>query len=186
MMQKALYLLLFFSSLSMAANDTVLKLFRPFGDFINQAVPQVKKVVAGTCDAQSQLIIREDAWRCEAEGKIYDPCFVKSGQNRTEALCPESPWIGDSVQILVKEPLDNEQNKTLDMSRTYPWAIELTNGEHCQAISSDVLYDQMPVRYKCSAKNYLVGHLQRCNAVWSILEKTPKGIVTVKLSKAWF
>lgn len=186
MLQKAWYLFLFFYSFGVAADDTVLKLYRPYGDVENQVAPQVKNTYRGECYSQSQLIVREDAWRCMANGKTYDPCFVKSGPNRTQALCPKSPWVGDSVQIMVKLPLNNEQNTTLDMSRTYPWGIELTNGERCYAIKSDKTYDNMPVRYKCSKKNYLVGHLQRCKTVWSILEKTPAGVVTVELSKAWF
>lgn len=186
MLQKVLYLFLFFCSFEVAANDTILKLYRPYGDVENQAVPQVKNTFRGECYSQSRLIVREDAWRCRANGKTYDPCFVKSGPNRTEAVCPQSPWVGDSVKIMVKQPLNNEQNKTLDMSRTYPWAVELTNGERCQAINPGKIYDKMPVRYKCGNKNYLVGHLQRCKTVWSTLEKTPAGVVTVELSKAWF
>lgn len=186
MLHKVLYPFLFVSSVGIAANDTILKLYRPYGDVENQVAPQVKNTLRGECYSQSKLIVREDAWRCMVNGIAYDPCFVKAGANRTQALCPQSPWVGDSVQIMVKLPLDNEQNKTLDMSRTYPWAIELTNGERCQAINSGKTYDQMPVRYKCGKKNYLVGHLQRCKAIWSILEKTPTGVVTVELSKAWF
>ena len=163
-----------------------LKLYRPFGDTVDKAVPKVKKTVAGECVAQSQLIIREDAWRCISEGKVYDPCFVKAGKNRTEALCPKSPWAETGVQISVSAPLNNEQNQMLDMSLAYPWAIELSNGEHCQAIVSSELYDQMPVRYRCGNQNVLVGHLQRCKTTWSMLEKTPAGIVTAELIKAWF
>ena len=185
-MRKLLYLFLFSCSFGIVAKDTLLKLYRPYGDVENQAPLQVKNTFRGECYLQSRLIVREDAWRCIANGKTYDPCFVKSGPNRTTALCPQSPWIGNSVQIRVKQPFDNEQNKTLDMSRTYPWAIELTNGEYCQALDSGEIYDQMPVRYKCGKKNYLVGHLQRCKTVWSMLEKTPTGVVTVELSKAWF
>jgi hypothetical protein len=186
MLRKLLYLFLFCCSFKLAADDTILKLYRPFGDVENQVAPEVKKSLKGDCYAQSQLIVREDAWRCTADGKTYDPCFVKSGPNRTEALCPKSPWVAESVQIMVSQPLNNEQNITLDMSVTYPWAIELTNGQRCQAINPGKIYDEMPVRYKCGNQNYLVGHLQRCKTPWSILEKTPSGVVTVELSKAWF
>lgn len=186
MVLRVLYVLLFFCACECAANDTLLKLYRPYGDVIEQVPPQVKKILTGACFSQSQLIVREDAWRCKAGDAIYDPCFVKSGPNRTQALCPQSPWVADSVQIVMKNPIDNERNKTLDMSRTYPWAIELSHGEHCMAINSGTLYDEMPIRYRCSKENYLVGHLQRCKNTWSMLEKTPKGVVTVVLSRVWF
>lgn len=186
MKQRVLLLLLLFCSFCIEADDTVLKLYRPYGDVMDKEVPKVAQTVSGHCLSQSRLIIREDAWRCEAEGKTYDPCFVKAGDNRTEALCPQSPWADDGIQITLSSPLNNEQNEALDMSQTYPWGMELANGERCLAIHSTELYDEMPVRYRCTNKNFLVGHLQRCDTVWSMLEKTPQGVVTVEVAKAWF
>ena len=186
MKQRVLFLLLFFGTFLVNADDTVLKLYRPFGEVTEQAVPVIKNSLTGQCTGQSQLILREDAWRCEAGGKTFDPCFVKAGTKQTEALCPQSPWVGDSVNITVNAPLDNEQHQTLDMSQAYPWGVELANGERCLAMSSNETYDQMPVRYRCTNKNRLVGHLQRCKNVWSMLEKTPEGVVTAELVKAWF
>lgn len=186
MVQRVLFLLLFSNSFLLAAADTVLKLYRPYGEVTNQVMPEIKNRLTGYCQTQSQLILREDAWRCEADGTIYDPCFVKAGPNRTEALCPRSPWDGKSVQIKVKIPLNNKSHQTLDMSRAYPWGIELANGEQCLAIDSSELYDEMPIRYRCTNENLLVGHLQRCKNVWSMLEKTPQGIVTQNVTKAWF
>ena len=186
MVQRVLIVLLFFCSFFVSADDTVLKLYRPFGDVRDQIAPIVTNKLAGQCVGQSQLIVREDAWRCQAEGKIFDPCFVKMAGNKKQAVCPQSPWTADSVQIDVHSPLNNENHTTLDMSRVFPWAIELANGEHCQAIESNEVYDAMPVRYRCSNHNLLVGYLQRCKTVWSMLEKTPEGVITVELSKAWF
>lgn len=186
MIQRVLSVLLFFCSLIVFADDTVLKLYRPFGDAVDQVSPSVKMVLQGQCDVQSQLIIREDAWRCQAEGKIFDPCFVKLASNKMEAVCPQSPWVGDSVQINVTTPLNNDSHMTLDMSRVFPWAVELVNGERCQAVEPTELYDSMPIRYHCSNQNRLIGYLQRCKPVWSMLEKTPEGVSTVELKKAWF
>jgi hypothetical protein len=186
MMQRVLIVLLCFCSFLASAGDTVLKLYRPFGEVIDQTAPLVKNVLKGQCDSQSLLILREDAWRCQSEGKIFDPCFVQLASNKMAVVCPQSPWTSDSVQIEVSTPLNNENHSTLDMSRVFPWAIELVNGEHCQGIESHELYDAMPVRYRCSNENVLIGYLQRCKAVWSMLEKTSNGVVTVELSKAWF
>lgn len=186
MTQRVLFLIFFLCPLWVGADDTLLKLYRPYGDMIAQAEPIIKNTLSGHCTEQSRLIVREDAWRCEAGGNVYDPCFVKAGDNRTQALCPKSPWIGDSVQIMVPTPLHNEQNQTLDMSQAYPWAVELSNGERCMAINSKKLFDSMPIRYRCTNKNLLVGHLQRCKNTWTMLEKTPEGVVTAELVKAWF
>lgn len=179
-------ILLCFSSFLASAGDTVLKLYRPFGDVVDQAQPVVKAKLSGQCFSQSQLIWREDAWRCQTEGKIYDPCFVKTAGKKMEAVCPQSPWVGDSIQIEVSAPLINVNHTTLDMSRAFPWAIELVNGERCQAISTNEIVDNMPVRYRCSDSNVLIGYLQRCKTVWSMLEKTSGGVVSVDFSRAWF
>ena len=186
MVQRVLLALIFFYSFLATADDTVLKLYRPFGEVINQMPSVVKSKVTGQCYAQSQLIVREDAWRCMGEGKYFDPCFVKAGSKKLEAVCPLSPWVGDSVQINVSVPLNNDQHITLDMSRTYPWAIELVNGERCLAIATSEVYDSMPVRYRCHHQNVLIGYLQRCKSLWSMLEKTSEGVRTVDLAKAWF
>jgi hypothetical protein len=186
MMQRVLFVTLFFISTIALAEDTVLKLYRPFGDVTEQAPVLVKSNLKGHCFAQSQLILREDAWRCQAEGKVYDPCFAKETGKNKEVVCPQSPWIGDSVRIVVNEQLSNVFHKPLDMSRTYPWAIELINGEQCLAVNSGEVFDSMPIRYNCSDKHVLIGYLQRCNPVWSMLEKTPKGVVSVNFRKAWF
>lgn len=186
MLQRVLLVLLFFCSFLASAGDTVLKLYRPFGEATDQISPTVKNILSGECYTQSQLIIREDAWRCQAKGKIFDPCFVKMAGNKMEAICPQSPWIGDSVQINVSNPLNNENHLTLDMSRIFPWAIELANGDRCQAVETPESYDSMPVRYRCSNQNVLIGYLQRCKSTWSMLEKTSEGVITVELTKAWF
>ena len=184
MWQRIFCLVLFFYSIELAAADTLLKLFRPYGESAEQD-SQITKTLTGDCFSQSQLILREDAWRCSASGTIYDPCFVKAGPDRTEALCFYSPWVSQAIKISVNEVLDNEQNKPLDMSRTYPWAIVI-NGERCQAVASGATYEEMPVRYQCSQKNFLFGHLQRCRSSWTMLEKTSEGVVTMEVKKAWF
>lgn len=186
MLQKVLLVLLSFSTLLASAGDTVLKLYRPFGEVIEQIAPVVKNKLTGECYTQSKLIVREDAWRCQADGAVYDPCFVKQGGKSNEVVCPQSPWVSDSIKIEISMPLNNENHIPLDMSRAFPWAIELANGEHCQAIETNEIYDAMPVRYRCSNQNVLIGYLQRCKTVWSMLEKTPQGVVTVDFSKAWF
>jgi hypothetical protein len=184
MTQRVLLIVLIFSSFLVSADDTVLKLYRPFGD--GQSSPKIIKHVPGRCDRQSHLILREDAWRCEAEGRTFDPCFAKVGTKNTSVLCPSSPWSMENTQINVSAPLDNEDHLALDMSRTFPWGIELANGNRCLAVEATEYYDSMPIRYHCSSNVDLLGTIQRCNPVWSTLKKNADEITTVKLSKAWF
>ncbi|ARG97113.1 hypothetical protein B6N58_05245 [Legionella micdadei] len=165
------------------ADDTELKLYRPFAD----GTPVViKEVIPGQCWQQSQRIKREDAWRCVAANKVYDPCFVKEYGSHKEAVCPQSPWVGDSVQINLSTPVDNTQNTSLDMAEAYPWAVELTTGEKCQAVDDGAVYDGMKVHYQCNSQTVLIGRVQRCEAKWSILQRTPSGISTALVAKAWF
>lgn len=186
MRQRVLCFVLCLVSYYAWADDTVLKLYKAFGEPTEQLLPVPQKQLSGQCLMQSQLILREDAWHCVAEGKNYDPCFVKAGPNQQQVLCPESPWSSQGVTITLNQPLNNEEHKPLDMSRTLPWAIELTNGEHCQAIYTQETYEGMPIRYRCSNQNILMGYLQRCKPIWSVLEKTGSGVQTVQLKKAWF
>lgn len=185
-MRRELLLLLFFCSSLALATSTQLKLYRPFGAVTEQVRPVIKKKMLGHCFAQSRLIVREEAWRCQAEGVTYDPCFVRASGPQVMALCPQSPWVGDSVLVVVKKPLKNEHHVPLDMSSAFPWAVELVNGDYCRAIDSSQTVDGLPVRYQCNDQHVLVGHLQRCQPVWRILEKTSQGIATMALKKAWF
>lgn len=169
-----------------AAADTVLKLYRPFGEVINQVAPVVKAVLSGDCLAQSSLILREDAWRCEAGGRVYDPCFAAMAAKQVSVKCLQSPWSEEAVQINLSHPLDNKNHVALDMSQAFPWGIELLNGEYCIAVQPTQFYDSMPIRYHCATEHYLMGYIQRCSPVWSMLEKTPKGVVSRKFKKAWF
>ncbi len=185
MKQRVLLVMLIFYSVIVLAEDTVLKLYRPFGEDGEQK-KIITRQIEGQCDVQSKIILREDAWRCQANGQIFDPCFVKSSPKQTSLLCPSSPWASDAIQINVPVPLNNEDHQTLDMSRTFPWAIELVNGDRCLGVELGKTYDSMPIRYHCSNNNILFGTIQRCNPLWSILEKTPSGVVTSDLKKAWF
>lgn len=168
------------------AQDTELKLYRPFEKKPLQAPITITKTLSGQCWQQSTKARREDAWRCLAEGRVYDPCFVKQYSQHKKVICPQSPWVGNSVEITVATALDDSQHESLDMSRAYPWAIELTNGEHCEAVDSNQDYDGLPIRYHCSQQKVLIGHVQRCANTWKILQHGRDGVSTVKIARAWF
>lgn len=168
------------------AKDTERQLYRPFTETMKHPPAVVYTEKAGECAQQSLLIRREDAWRCIAEGKVYDPCFMKVYGTHHDVICPDFPWSGKSVKITVSTPLDNSQHRTLDMSRTYPWAVELATGEKCQAVDSNEIYDGLPVRYQCENDSKLFGYLQRCATTWKILQHSASGVTTAKIKKAWF
>ena len=168
------------------AKETDLSFYRPFTETLQHAPMVIGAKLLGQCAEQSRLIKREDAWRCEAQGRAYDPCFVAPFGPHLSAVCMESPWLNQGMEITVSMPLDNSQHEMLDMSRTYPWALELQNGEKCQAVESDVEYDGLPVHYRCQGQSTLIGHLQRCQNTWSILQHQSNGVDTVMITRAWF
>ncbi|WP_131780902.1 hypothetical protein [Legionella gresilensis] len=183
--QVTLIFVIFFTALSYA--DTEIKLYRPFGDTIAQEPLVVKETYPGDCWQQSQRIKREDAWRCQVQNKIYDPCFVKQFGSHKQAICPQSPWNGVSVLLNLPTAVNNSQHITLDVSKAYPWAIELSTGEKCQALDREEFYDNMPIRYHCNNQTELLGHLQRCKSTWTILQRNKSNqIEKAIVTKAWF
>ncbi|MBA2657135.1 MAG: hypothetical protein H0U70_09170 [Tatlockia sp.] len=179
-------LIIFFSligSFYAFAKDTELKLYRPF---INQTELQIRKNQPGECWQQSQRIKREDAWRCQAEEKIFDPCFIKPSTHEKELFCPDSPWVKNGLMINLASPLNNSQHRSLDLSEAFPWAVELKSGEKCEAVDEGQVYDGLQVHYRCNNQSLLLGHVQRCDAQWSILQHSPKGVETAIIAKAWF
>lgn len=173
--------------LSLFAQDTELKLYRPFGEGLQQATPVIEERLEGQCLQQSQRIKREDAWHCVAQGKVYDPCFLKKYSSGLEVVCPQSPWDGKSVLIQLSAAPDDSQHIALDLSQAYPWAMELTTGEKCEAIDPGQTFDNLPLRYRCDTNHLLMGHLQRCKAEWTMLLQDSQGqVVTVSIKKAWF
>lgn len=182
-----LTILLWICSSTIYASETELLLYRPFGEATRHAPLIITEQRVGQCWQQSQRIKREDAWRCMAEEQIYDPCFVNPFGSQTHAVCPLSPWRASSVQLNLASPLDNRQHSVLDMSEAYPWAIELTNGEQCQALDEGGVFDGLPIHYQCTNQNVLIGRVQRCKPTWSMLERQENGRVeTVTIAKAWF
>ena len=170
-------------SFSIDAKDTELKLYRPFVEEKKLAIIQK---TSGECWQQSKRIQREDAWRCTVGEKVYDPCFVKPHGSLKTALCPQSPWNSDTVEIDLVSPVDGSQNVTLDMSEAYPWALELTTGEKCQAVDEGEEYDGLPVHYHCDGQTILIGRVQRCTTLWRMLQKNTAGVSTTFIARAWF
>lgn len=171
-------------SMTVFAEDTELSFYRP--DVTQQSTRAIVAKKSGTCTQQSQLIKREDAWRCTAENKTYDPCFVMASNSQSEAVCADSPWSDKVTLITITTPLDNKSHQPLDMSRTFPWAIELADGEKCKAIEATARYDGLPVHYRCDRNSELFGHVQRCEGMWKMLQHATNGVETAKIAKAWF
>lgn len=186
MIREVIWFFTILGSASLFAEDTELSLYRPLTDTTKHLPLTIVAKKNGECTQQSQRIKREDAWRCEAEGMTYDPCFVQRFGSHLDAFCAESPWSNQGIQISVRAPLDNSKHESLDMSQTYPWALELINGQKCQAIKTNEQYDGLPVKYQCEGQTTLIGHVQRCENTWKMLQHATNGVETVEIKRAWF
>ena len=186
MLREVLGFAAIFWSTLLFSMDTELLLYRPMTETTNHASVDINTKTTGECLGQSHRIKREDAWRCVAHGEEYDPCFVERFGSHLKALCIQSPWSKHAVELTVASPLDNQLHETLDMSKTLPWAIELANGEQCEAIASSEVYDGLPVHYRCGQNAKLIGHVQHCSSQWKMLRHDISGIETVEIVKAWF
>ena len=165
------------------ASHTVLNLYRPFVDNPLKSAWNIK----GRCLEQSQRIQREDAWRCVSdEGAIHDPCFSKRFGSDNLVFCSTSPWSKKGEYMVLGTPLDSRHQQPLDMSRTLPWAIELTNGERCLSIDSQASYEGLPVHYVCTNEVNLLGDAHRCAQTWTILRHDYHSVSQVDISKVWF
>lgn len=166
-----------------SADFTEPRLYQPYTHAPYQKEIQISKTLHGHCTLQSKTDKRTDAWHCTAKGKSYDPCFKHKYVNKHELVCPKSPWSKKAVRILTTDYLDSQKNQHLDMSRTTPWAMELTDGTHCIAISPD---QQSSYQYKCQHQQYLSGKLFRCKGTWQMYKKTKDDIKMAEIKRAWF
>lgn len=185
-MRKICFFFLFSISLSLQSQDTVLKLYRPFNQISAQAPITILKKIQGQCLHPSEHTSRKDSWRCEADGKIYDPCFSAQAGSPPRMICPNAPETGLSIEILLTSSPDNASHEELDMSRNYPWTIELDHGILCQSMQTQESYDHLPIRYHCNDQSLLIGSIQRCDPQWKMLNLKGHQISTVMIKQVWF
>jgi hypothetical protein len=169
------------------ADDTQLNLYRPFAESSKHEPVSIIETIKGDCMQQSERTQREDAWRCVSRvGHVYDPCFSKRFDTEARVVCPQSPWSGRSIEIMLDKPLDESDQKLLDMSRNLPWAIQLADGERCISVASNTIYDGVQVQYRCSQSTVLLGDAHRCSPTWSILKHDKTGTSVADIAVVWF
>lgn len=163
------------------------RLYQPYSDAPYQVTPVIIQTLKGHCREQSHKDRRDDAWRCEADNVVYDPCFVKKHDASQKLICPFAPWHQEAVMITIDAPLDNSRHDSLDMSTTPPWAVELTDGKRCTRLASPVQDgDSDPAYYTCSDNTQLIGDFYRCKGLWEVYLKDGKRFHASKVKRAWF
>jgi hypothetical protein len=135
-----------------------------------------------------------DAWRCTGPGRyIYDPCFSNGfPQKGTTVVCIDDPWraAGSLLKVRAWKPLYPGIGQPRKLDRSYPWAVELSNGMRCQTMggATDVITGRR-VNYWCEPEGWIVGNPDRAERVWTadlFTPRTSNDLRPVDIYVAWF
>ncbi len=88
----------------------------------------------GKCWVNSNILAREDAWRCYVgENEIYDPCF-STADNPDMVICGADPVSGDAgFKVSLTEPLPapDVTQAAKDAGANNGWYAKLADGRIC-------------------------------------------------------
>ena len=149
-------------------------------EFVPKTPEEVRK---GSCWVTSLSVERPNAWRCNVENRIYDPCFerISLQENRSKAkvICNATPSDEQNSFILdLTEPLPSRKSDTSILGEVTPesvWYLELENGSFCNlntGATTSVFGNRL--NYACSSKSkeeiiWLIGY-PRTGKIWSAMK----------------
>ena len=118
----------------------------------------------GSCWSTSNVLIRDDAWRCTLNNNIYDPCFSISGTSQA-VLCGTSPLSDNTgFKLNLTESLPARGTEPLIK---YAWAFELDDGTDCIFMDgATAAFEGERVNYSCSDGWFVLGELQE-GQIWT-------------------
>jgi eukaryotic-like serine/threonine-protein kinase len=126
--------------------------------------------LSGSCWSVSDVLNRDDAWRCTAGDIIYDPCFSIPGDSQ--------------AVVCYSTPLDESTGFKLDLTDPLPargtplsfksaWVVELADGTKCVFMTgATTVFEGERVNYSCSDGGYILGELQE-GQVWTARKIRP-------------
>jgi hypothetical protein len=118
----------------------------------------------GSCWSTSNVLNRDDAWRCTADNTIYDPCFSIPG-NSQAVLCDTSP-LRDSTGFKLNLTESLPARGTISPVKS-AWAFELADGTNCLFMGgATAAFEGKRVNYSCSDGWFILGELQD-GQVWT-------------------
>lgn len=156
---------------------TEVRLITPFtAEGLNASI-NITKRVSGSCWSNSSKdTSRPNTWRCQAENQSYDPCFMDPIREGSKVICLVSPWNLDAVEIALDAPLPSNRSESFDYKSAQPWALELSNGNHCSLISGpSLIVAGMKSTYRCK-DGTIVGDIDRSHKVWTVLYNNDKNL----------
>lgn len=96
---------------------------------------------------------RSDAFRCSANGGIYDPCFEDVMSKGDVVTCPGEPYEKkpESFRVISKPEYDPK----IESEGADPWYIILKNGQTCRFITgATAVIANRRLDYGCSKGTY--------------------------------
>ena len=115
-------------------NHTLIKTFHAYAANGDLSV-QVADIASGSCWTTSIAAPVAGAYRCISEDRIYDPCFAPVHPVAPiQVACVTTPW-SDAEVLRVTGRLPNAAPLP---GTPRPWAIQLSNGARCVAVTGTV------------------------------------------------
>lgn len=110
-----------------------------------------KEVKNGDCFVSSiAQPYRNDAFRCQTEDSIYDPCF--SNEKKDQVICQMNPLSQAVFIINLKDPLPNVKSPVI-LRTNWAWFLELEDGTICSPYTGNrPLINNTEAFYGCRPK----------------------------------
>jgi hypothetical protein len=167
---------------------TQVKLFAPIGPQGLNAGLTASQTLTGTCFGGSAKDPgRSDAWRCSPDSTIYDPCFTDPS-NPGSLACAINPWSASVVMLQLSRPLPTQFQNSDATGTALPWALELTNGQHCLILGgATVTIAGMRLNYGCPAGS-VAGDPDRTASFWKVFYQAGSAsqLSQVNVAVAWY
>lgn len=153
-----------------SAQTTRVTIYRPFTNGKVAVGQKVLRTAKGQCFSGSLADPRRDAWRCEIENAIADPCFSDRAV-LSYVLCPEggSPFAARVVRLALSKALPRSLGNKGSAGQGNPWAIKLAGGKVCTFLTGATFaFHGQRVNYGCDKTTFLAGSPSRTGPTWTI------------------
>ncbi|MCL5006766.1 MAG: hypothetical protein M1153_01275 [Patescibacteria group bacterium] len=130
------------------------------------------KILSGYCWTNSIAApYRADAWRCQVDNSIYDPCFVNGGQS---VFCPDSVSLATGTVIALTKSLPAPETQA-NSPANWAWRVRLADGTVCSPFTgSRPFFNGQAGYYSCVSGSgeslMLLGELNANSQPWTAEE----------------
>jgi hypothetical protein len=135
---------------------------------------------------------RPDAYRCEADDAILDPCFLDPMGGAGLLYCALEPFSLEVVELALvdglPEPLDVPADPDYTSARA--WALVLEGGQRCTLLTGATAgIAGLRIDYGCDDGSAVLGPIDRSLPVWRVFHRADHGAASldrVVVVQAWF